>query len=58
MFEEKENQNGLEECISKGNEPIVVPITDEKKLENVGQQIKDKFGMEEFDVEVKKIEEA
>ena len=29
---------------------------DEKKLQEVGQEIKDKFGMEEFDIEVKKIE--
>ena len=29
---------------------------DEKKLQEVGQEIKDKFGMEEFDIEVKKID--
>ena len=53
--------NDAEENISQGSQvqvpdPSQLKTQENKKLENVGQEIKDKFGMQEFQVEVNKIE--
>ena len=53
--------NEAEENISQGSQVQIPDLSqlktqENKKLENVGQEIKDKFGMQEFQVEVNKIE--
>ena len=50
--EVNENEGEPEEKIK----PLSERNTEEQKLKEVGEQIKDKFGMEEFEVEVNKIE--
>ena len=50
--EEEENEEQTEEKIK----PLAERGTEAEKLKQVGEQIKDKFGMDEFQVEVSKIE--
>ena len=50
---EEENEEQTEEEKIK---PISERATEAEKLKQVGEQIKDKFGMDEFQVEVNKIE--
>ena len=49
---EEENEEQTEEKIK----PLSERETEAEKLKQVGEQIKDKFGMDEFQVEVSKIE--
>ena len=49
---EEENEEQTEEKIK----PLAERATEAEKLKQVGEQIKDKFGMDEFQVEVNKIE--
>ena len=49
---EEENEEQTEEKIK----PLAERATEAEKLKQVGEKIKDKFGMVEFQVEVNKIE--